>query len=83
MTSADSIDVGMLTNNSNKPYFRRVLRAIKREIPVHHFIVVDGYSTDGTMEIVKEFFGKRTKVIRTDAPLGGARYLGMRAVDTE
>jgi len=83
MTSADSIDVVMLTKNSNKPYFRRVLRAIKREIPVHHFIVVDGYSTDGTMEIVKEFFGKRTKVIRTDAPLGGARYLGMRAVDTE
>jgi hypothetical protein len=29
------LDVVMLTNNSNKPYFRRVLNAIKREIPVH------------------------------------------------
>jgi hypothetical protein len=34
MTSADSIDVVMLTKNSNKPYFRRVLRAIKREDPL-------------------------------------------------
>jgi hypothetical protein len=50
MTSADGIDVVMLTKNSNKPYFRRVLKAIKREIPVHHFIVADGYSTDGTVE---------------------------------
>jgi glycosyltransferase involved in cell wall biosynthesis len=83
MTSADGIDVVMLTKNSNKPYFRRVLRAIKQEIPVHHFIVVDGDSTDGTIEVAKEFFGEKTKVIGTDAPLGGARYLGMRAVDTE
>ena len=37
----------------------------------------------GTIEMVKEFFNKRTKVIRTDASLGGARYLGMRVVDTE
>jgi glycosyltransferase involved in cell wall biosynthesis len=50
MTSADGIDVVMLTKNSYKPYFRRVLRAIKREIPVYHFIVIDGYSTDGTVE---------------------------------
>jgi hypothetical protein len=58
MTYVDSIDMMMLTKNFNKPYFRRVLRAIKQEIPVHHFIVVDGYSTDGTVDVVKEFFGK-------------------------
>jgi glycosyltransferase involved in cell wall biosynthesis len=77
------IDVIMLTKNSNKPWFRRVLVAIKREIPVHHFIVVDGYSTDGTINVVREFFGDKVIVIRTKAPLGCARYLGMRAVDTE
>jgi len=47
------IDVIMLTKNSNKPYFRRVLKAVKENIPVHHFIVVDGYSTDGAFEAVK------------------------------
>jgi len=60
-----------------------VLAAIKREIPVHHFIVVDGYSTDGTVDVVREYFGDRVKVIETKASLGCARYLGMRAVDTE
>jgi glycosyltransferase involved in cell wall biosynthesis len=78
-----AIDVVMLTKNSNKPWFRRVLAAIKREIPVHHFIVVDGYSTDGTVDVVRENFGNKVKVIETKASLGCARYLGMRAVDTE
>jgi len=80
---AQLIDVVMLTKNSNRPWFRRVLAAIMREIPVHHFIVVDGYSTDGTVDVVKEFFGDKVIVIKTKAPLGCARYLGMRAVDTE
>ncbi len=83
MEHVQSIDVIMLTRNSNKPWFRRVLVAIKREIPVHHFIVVDGYSNDGTVDVVREFFGDRVIVIETKASLGCARYLGMRAVDTE
>jgi len=78
-----SIDVVMLTKDSNKPWFRRVLMAIKREIPVHHFILVDGYSTDGTVDVVKELFGSKVIVLRTRESLGGARYLGMKAVDTE
>jgi hypothetical protein len=41
MNSDVSIDVVMLTKNSNKPWFGRVLEAIKREIPVHRFIAVD------------------------------------------
>jgi len=77
------IDVIMLTKNSNKQYFRRVLKAVKEKIPVHHFIVVDGYSTDGTVEAVKEFFGSRVKVIRTTGTLGYARLLGLLASDTE
>jgi len=77
------IDVIMLTKNSNKPYFRRVLRAVKEKIPVHHFIVVDGYSTDGTVETVKKFFGSKVRVIRTAGTLGYARLLGLLASDTE
>jgi len=76
------IDVVMLTKNSNKPWFKRVLKAIKEEVPVHHFIVVDGYSTDGTIEVVKEFFDDKLILLRTRKPLGCARYLGMKPVDT-
>ena len=36
------IDVVMCTWNSSKPYFRRCLSSIKREVDVHHFVVVDG-----------------------------------------
>jgi len=57
-------------------YSRHVLAAIKREIPLHHFIVVDGYSTDGTIDVVREFFGDKVAV-KTNASLGGARYIGM------
>jgi len=77
------VDVVMLTKNSNKPWFKRVLKAIKEEVPAHHFIVVDGYSTDGTVEVVKEFFGDKLVLLRTGRPLGCARYLGMKLVDTE
>lgn len=65
------IDVVMLTSNSNKPWFKRVLLAIKRNIPVHHFIVVDNYSTDGTINMVKrceECYSKdtyKTGLLRT------------------
>ena len=68
------VDVVMLTKNSNKPWFKRVLKAIKEEVPAHHFIVVDGYSTDGTVEVVKEFFGDKLVLLRTGRPLGCARY---------
>jgi len=84
MNSQDlEVDVVMLTKNSNKPWFKRVLKAIKEEVPVHHFIVIDGYSTDGTIEVVKEFFGDKLILLRTGRPLGCARYLGMKLVDTE
>jgi glycosyltransferase involved in cell wall biosynthesis len=75
MTKRDyEIDVVILTKNSNKPWSKRVLTAIKKEIPVHHFIVVDGYSTDGTIEIVRELFDRKIVVIKTLSPLGCARY---------
>ena len=43
---ADSelIDVVMCTWNSHRPWFHKCLFSIKREIPVHQFILVDRYS---------------------------------------
>ncbi len=77
------IDVIMLTKNSNKPWFKRVLSAIKREIPVHHFIVVDGFSSDGTLDVIRNYFKDNVIIVQTKRPLGFARYIGMKLVDTE
>jgi len=76
------IDVVMCSWNSNKPFFHRCLESIKREIPVHHFILVDRYSNDGTVDEVKKHFD-RLKIIKSNANLGRARALGIQFVDTE
>lgn len=55
----ERIDVVMCTYNSNTPYFGAVLRRISEEVPVHCFVVVDRFSSDGTVEKVFEIFPKR------------------------
>jgi glycosyltransferase involved in cell wall biosynthesis len=77
----ERIDVIMCTYNSNKPYFHTVLQRIFEEIPVHCFIVVDRFSSDGTEAKVLEVFPK-AKVIRSMENLGRARKIGIDIVDT-
>lgn len=81
--SLDTIDVVMLTKNSNKPYFKRVLNAIAREIPLNRLIIVDGFSSDGTPDVVKRIFGEKAIIVRDGGTPGCARYIGMRLVKTE
>lgn len=76
----DSVDVLMCTWNSNKPYFRRCLKSIKREIPVHHFLVIDRFSSDGTVDVIKEYF--EPTVIYSKENLATARRDGIDLVDT-
>ena len=45
-----NVDVVFLTLNSEKPCLRECVESIYRGIPVNRFIVVDGGSTDGTIE---------------------------------
>ncbi len=78
------IDVIVLTKNSEK-ILEKCLASIYREIPVCHLIVVDGFSTDRTLEIAGKFdkdYGN-VKVIKTDARHGKAREIGIRQVDTD
>jgi len=72
----------MCTWNSNKPYFERCLSSIKREIPVHHFIVVDRYSQDGTVEKVRQYFSSVVAECSQEN-LARARMIGISLVDTE
>lgn len=78
-----SIDVVMCTYNSNKWYFNKCLKSIKRAIPIHHFIVIDKYSSDGTLEVVKILFAQNLKIIQTDESLAMARKIGIKEVDTD
>lgn len=73
-------DVIVLTYNSQK-FLEKVLDSVYREIPVCHLIVVDGYSTDKTLEIVQKY--PNVKVVQSRKSLGKCREIGIREVDTE
>lgn len=75
------IDVVMCTWNSNKPYFERCLKSIKREIPIHCIIVIDRFSSDGTVDVIRKYFNP--KVVLNNENLAKARATGIKLVDTE
>jgi glycosyltransferase involved in cell wall biosynthesis len=77
----EKIDVVMCTYNSNKPFFRNILLAIRKEIPLHCFIAVDKFSSDGTVDTILDVFPE-AKVIKSHQNLGCARKLGIDKVDT-
>jgi len=58
------------------------LNSIKREIPLHRLILVDRFSEDDTVLVVKKVFPNAI-VKQTDANLGVARKYGFDLVDTE
>jgi glycosyltransferase involved in cell wall biosynthesis len=76
------VDVVLLTMNLNKSIFAKVLESVYRNVDVNRLIVIDGGSTDGTIEFVSKF--PRVK-IHTD--IGGtrasAREMGIRLVETK
>jgi len=79
------IDIVMITKNSITQFedpslFNKVLNSIFQQVPVHKLIVVDGYSTDDTIRIVRKY----TPYIIQDARgRGKAREIGIRQVETE
>jgi|WetSurSiteA1Bulk_404760.scaffolds.fasta_scaffold22260_2 glycosyltransferase involved in cell wall biosynthesis len=81
MKISEPIDVIMCTWNSNKVFFQRCLVSLKKEVPLNHFIVIDRFSSDGTLEVVQSVFPK-AKVFQTFANLAIARTLGIKQVET-
>ncbi len=77
----EKIDVVMCTYNSNAPYFKAILERILDEIPVHCFIAVDRYSSDGTVNKISEVF-PNARIIDSQENLGRARKIGIEQVDT-
>lgn len=76
----ERIDVIMPTYNCEK-YLEKSLESVYREIPVHHLIIVDGFSKDRTIEIVKRY--SNVVIIQTKKSLGKSREIGIKNVDTE
>jgi glycosyltransferase involved in cell wall biosynthesis len=79
-----ALDVVILTKNSER-LLRKCIDSVYRNVPVHTLIVVDGYSDDNTVQIVKEFQERHGNVIliQDKGTMGSARQRAMDEVKTE
>lgn len=75
------IDVVICTWNSNKPWFRKCLESIKR-ITYDNIIVVDRFSSDGTVNVIKEVFPSAI-IVQLTENLARARAAGIKLVHTD
>jgi glycosyltransferase involved in cell wall biosynthesis len=81
---AESIDVAVLTLNSER-LLKECLDSVYTNIPVHNLIVIDGFSTDGTRDIVKQFEKKYGNVIlvQEKGTRGSARQTAIELAKTD
>lgn len=79
-----AIDVVLLTKNSGH-LLEKCLTSIYENVPVNNLIVVDGFSTDNTMEIIDKLERKNGNVqtLKVDGSRARARQRGIRQVRTE
>jgi glycosyltransferase involved in cell wall biosynthesis len=78
------VDVIIITKNS-EGMLNKCLKAVYENVPVNRLIVVDGYSTDRTLEVVREFQKKHGNVlvIQDRGNRATARQKGINQVKTE
>ena len=79
-----SVDVVIITKNSERMLYE-CLKAVYENVPLNRLIVVDGYSTDRTLEIVRKFQKKHGNVlvIQDKGTRATARQKGIDQVKTE
>jgi len=79
-----SVDVVLLTKNSER-VLEKCLASVYENVPVNQLIVVDGYSTDGTLKILDRFNNKyhNVKVTLDKGTRATAREKGIRQVTTD
>jgi glycosyltransferase involved in cell wall biosynthesis len=78
------VDVVILTKNSER-LLRECIDSVYRNVPVNRLIVVDGYSTDNTVQIVKEFQQRHGDVVlvQEKGTRGSARQEAMDMVKSD
>jgi glycosyltransferase involved in cell wall biosynthesis len=79
----ERVDVVVLTKNSER-LLEACLESVYGNVPIKRLIVVDGFSTDSTLEILGEFSKKygNVKVITEKGSRGKARQRGIQEVKT-
>jgi glycosyltransferase involved in cell wall biosynthesis len=79
-----SVDVVLLTKNSER-MLKECVESIYQNVPVGKLIVVDGYSTDKTLQILNQFNNKHhnVRVIFDRGTRATARQKGIGQVSTE
>ena len=84
VTMIKPVDVVILTKNSER-LLRECIDSVYRNVPVRNLIVVDGYSKDDTMRIVKEVEKKHGNVIfvQDRGTRGSARQKAMNEVKSD
>ena len=79
-----NVDVVILTKNSER-WLSESLESVYENVPVNRLIVIDGNSTDRTLEVLSEFnktYGN-IEIITQKGSRGEARTRGIREVKTE
>ena len=80
----ENVDVVILTKNSER-WLSECLESVYENVPVNRLIVIDGYSTDSTFEVLGEFnkaYGN-VEIIAQKGSRGEARARGIKEVTTE
>jgi glycosyltransferase involved in cell wall biosynthesis len=80
----DQVDVVLLTKNSEH-MLSKCLSSIYENVPVKNLIVIDGFSTDSTLQIIGAFNKARGNVLlfQVDGSRAKARTEGIRHVTSE
>ncbi len=80
----DQVDVVLLTKNSEH-MLNRCLASIYGNVPVKNLIVIDGFSTDRTLQILDGFNRAHGNIVlvQMDGSRAKARTAGIRHVSTE
>ena len=84
LTLTKPMDIGILTRNSER-MLRKCIDSVYKNVPVNRLIIVDGYSTDNTLHIVKEFQKRHGNVIivQDKGTRGRARQIAINMVETD
>lgn len=78
------IDVVMITKNSLYPCLKESLDSIFQRVPLNRLIVIDSFSSDGTIDLIEKYARNQSvEISQQDCKRGKAREIGIEKVETE
>lgn len=80
------VDVCLLTLNSVRPCLEESLQSVLENVPVNRLVVIDGYSTDETLDVISKQgkeYGVPVSVVQMRGSRAKARQQAVVEVETE